>query len=489
VRQLKPTICLIILAAFTLRLLPVRWHSFHPDEALYSWWALQIASGDDPFLLSAWVDKPPVFLYILALAFKLFGISEFSARFPGIFAGTLSVVLVWAWLRSAYGEKIALVGVSLLSFLPLPVLFSPTALTDPWLCLFIVASLWMAYSEGRPSLKAFLAGFSAGLAVGTKQQGLLFAPFSLLLTSQRKKVGLPRFFWLLGFLVPFAVVEWWDVLRWAGRPSFWERSLVTYGGLGLVHWPELGPRLLKWLELLSWTAGGPIPASILTVFFLLALRRKSYPAPPDQAPLWFLAFWFTVHWLLNIQPWDRYILMVVPFLVAIWAYGLAGVGSQKWKLVATVAILASGLLALRPDGLPAGSNYGLYDGVEELMHYLQVEAKPGAIIYHSHLGWHLNFYLYSLPVEARWYPSPAELLKDLRLRSAGDKLIAFAPFEDDEPVLQALRLNGYCAEKLAEFPHPPRGTFRVYGIENCSLISPCVGLKRAGGVSQSCKSP
>jgi len=467
VKQFKPIVCLLILAAFALRLLPISWHSFHPDEALYSWWALQIASGDDPLLLSAWVDKPPAFLYLLAVAFKLFGVSEFSARFSGIFAGTLSVALTWAWLKSAYGEKIALIGASLLSFLPLPVLFSPTALTDPWLCMFMLASLWMACSENKPSLKAFLAGLNAGLAVGTKQQGLLFAPFSLLLTSQRKKVGLPRFFWLLGFSIPLAAVEWWDMLRWTSRPSFWDRSLVTYGGLGFVPWPELGPRLLKWLELLSWTAGGPIPALILTACFLLTLRSKPSHAPVDRALLGFLAFWFTVHWLLNIQPWDRYVLMVTPFLVAIWAYGLAGIGSQKWRLAAIVVVLTFSLLALRPDGLPAGVNYGLYDGVEELMRYLRGHAEPGTIIYHSHLGWHLNFYLYSLPIEARWYPSPAELLKDLKLGSSGEKLLIFAPFENGEPVLQALRLNGDCAEKLADILHPPRGTFKVYKVTSC----------------------
>ncbi len=475
-RQLNPTLCLITLAAFALRLLPVRWHSFHPDEALYSWWALQIASGDDPFLLSAWVDKPPVFLYLLAAAFKLFGISEFSARFTGIFAGTLTVALTWAWLRSAYNERVALIGASLLSFLPLPILFSPTALTDPWLCLFIVASLWMACSENRPSLKASLAGLSAGLAVGTKQQGLLFAPFSLLITSRRKKVGLPRFFWLLGFLIPFVVVEWWDMLRWESRPSFWERSLVTYGGLGFVPWLELGPRLIKWLELLSWTAGGPISASILTVCFFLAIRSNSFNTHIDRALVGFLALWLAVHWFLNIQPWDRYILMVVPFLVAIWAYGLAGIGSQRWKLAAIVVILTSSLLALRPYGLPAGSNYGLYDGVEELMRYLRGKAEPGTIIYHSQLGWHLNFYLYSLPVEARWYPSPAELLKDLNNnRSLGEKLLAFTPFENHEPVLQALRLSGYRAEELAEFFHPPRGSFRVYKVTSYGSWSPKFG--------------
>ena len=118
----------------------------------------------------------------------------------------------------------------------------------------------------------------------------------------------------------------------------------------------------------------------------------------------------------------------------------------------------------------------LYDGVEELMRYLRGKAEPGTIIYHSQLGWHLNFYLYSFPVEARWYPSPAELLKDLNNnRSLGEKLLAFTPFENHEPVLQALRLSGYRAEELAGFFHPPRGSFRVYKVTSYGSWSPKFG--------------
>lgn len=463
-KRFKRSFWLIILAAFALRFLPLRWHSFHPDEALYSWWASLIARWEDPFLLSPWVDKPPLYLYLLAFSFKVFGISEFSARFTGIFAGTLSVAFLRAWLKALYGEKVSAISATLFAFLPLPVLFSPTALTDPWLSMLILASMWMACYDKKPSLTAFLAGLGAGLALGTKQQGLFLAPFSLFLTSHCKRKGFPRFFWLSGFLIILVLVGWWDSLRWETRPSFWDRSFTTYGGLSLVPWQELGCRFLKWLELLSWTAGGPFPAAILTILLALSWRADPLRAKFDRILLGFVAFWFVPHWLFNFQIWDRYVLPVTPLLAALWGRGLTALNKLGWKIFAIALILSFSLLSLRPDGLPAGSNYSLYDGIEELVCYLRENAKPMTILYHRYLGWHLNFYLHNTGVEIRWYPSPEGLVRDLETQGAEEKLLAFTPFEEYEPVLQALKQADYSLEKTAEFSRSDGKTFKVYRI-------------------------
>ncbi len=50
-----------------------------------------IADGSDPLLLAPWVDKPPLVLYLLALAIRTTGVSELSLRLPGMLAGTLTI--------------------------------------------------------------------------------------------------------------------------------------------------------------------------------------------------------------------------------------------------------------------------------------------------------------------------------------------------------------------------------------------------------------
>src|SRR5512136_3481541 len=86
---------LICLVAFALRLGPLFDNRFHPDEALFSTWALKISRGENLLLSGVPVDKPPLLIYLSALSFFVFGQSELAARVPNLITSVVSVVLVW----------------------------------------------------------------------------------------------------------------------------------------------------------------------------------------------------------------------------------------------------------------------------------------------------------------------------------------------------------------------------------------------------------
>ena len=76
-------------AMFVVVLLPTNllWlQRLHHDEALYATWALQITSGDDPWLSNTPIDKPPLFLYLVAGAIQLAGHTESATRLPSLLA-------------------------------------------------------------------------------------------------------------------------------------------------------------------------------------------------------------------------------------------------------------------------------------------------------------------------------------------------------------------------------------------------------------------
>ena len=171
----------MVLVAIILRIIP--WltnYPLHRDEALYGYWAQLIASGRDPLLLSPWVDKPPLVLYLLAADIRAFGASELALRLPGLIASLLLVLVTFGFARRAYGVRVALIAAGLLTLSPFAILFAPTAFTDPWLALWLVAAAWAALAR-RP----FLAGLLLGLAVASKQQGVLGVPlvFALLIAA------------------------------------------------------------------------------------------------------------------------------------------------------------------------------------------------------------------------------------------------------------------------------------------------------------------
>ena len=175
---------------------------------------------------------------------------------------------------------------------PFAILFAPTAFTDPWLTLWLVAAAWAALAR-RP----FLAGLLLGLAVASKQQGVLGAPLVLALliaaamrmaNEQRQRhigrhphlrASAPPL--VLGFALIFAPVTYWDSLRWVNRPSFWDRSVTTYGRLALAPPAEWPQRAVDWAAQLglSVRAAGverpdAVVAAAVGVRAILALRAR-----------------------------------------------------------------------------------------------------------------------------------------------------------------------------------------------------------------------
>src|SRR5450755_2209387 len=75
-----------------------------PDEARYAWIARSMASTGDwvtPKLYGRpWFEKPVLYYWGAALSFKLFGVSEVTARLPSALSALLATLaLAWLALR------------------------------------------------------------------------------------------------------------------------------------------------------------------------------------------------------------------------------------------------------------------------------------------------------------------------------------------------------------------------------------------------------
>ncbi len=82
-----------------------------PDEPRYAWIARDMAETGDwitPRLYgSPWFEKPPLYYWGAALSFKLFGVSELTARLPSAIAALLAT-LALAWMAwRVYGSSAA----------------------------------------------------------------------------------------------------------------------------------------------------------------------------------------------------------------------------------------------------------------------------------------------------------------------------------------------------------------------------------------------
>ena len=165
-----------------------------------------------------WYDKPIFFYWLTALAYKMFGFTEFASRFfPALFG--LGSVALLAWGASKLenarsGFFSALVLLSSVEFF----LISKSVITDAVLFFFFSATLlffYLGYRDGRARYW-YIMYAAAGLAVLTKGPIGVLLPgliIMLFLLWQRDWRVLKRMHLVSGILLCAAVaVPWYAVM-------------------------------------------------------------------------------------------------------------------------------------------------------------------------------------------------------------------------------------------------------------------------------------
>src|SRR5881628_2278598 len=114
-------------------------------------------------------DKPPLVVWLAALAFKLFGVSTWSARLPGVALGIAACLVLWRLGAFLFDERVGLAAGAILALTPGFVRFGSTLLLDPALALgapAVLAAYWLATpGDRRPPLGALVVAGLAFLAV------------------------------------------------------------------------------------------------------------------------------------------------------------------------------------------------------------------------------------------------------------------------------------------------------------------------------------
>lgn len=140
------------------------------DEAAWGYNAYSLGiDGKDEFgrllpldYLESFGDfKPPVYAYLTVLPVKIFGLNEFSTRFPSAFFGVLTVLTTYFLVKKIFksNEAIALLSSFLLAISPWHINLSRAAFEANIATFFLVAGVWL-FLEAVQGRKYFLI-FSA----------------------------------------------------------------------------------------------------------------------------------------------------------------------------------------------------------------------------------------------------------------------------------------------------------------------------------------
>lgn len=232
-------------------------------------------------------EKPPLFIWLQALSMHVFGISAFAARLPNALIGTMALLVLYAYGRKNYDERMARLWVLMYAGSYLSFFYFKSGIIDPLFNLLLFLSLMHLASGTRRHV--LLAGIFTGLAVLTKGPvaWLVIASVLVLFTFISKEPLLKQlmqgFIWLAGSLFVTAI---WFGYETVMHGTWFIETFITYqirlfttkdaghGGFLLYHWIIL---LL-----------GMLPAS---VFFIAYLRRSGFRQPDHTAALLMIAFW------------------------------------------------------------------------------------------------------------------------------------------------------------------------------------------------------
>jgi 4-amino-4-deoxy-L-arabinose transferase-like glycosyltransferase len=160
-------ITIILVAGFIMFFQLGKLSLMDPDEPVYAQTAREMVAAND--LVSPriygdfWYDKPPMYYWLVAGAFKIFGQNEFAARFPSALFAVCGVLLVYYQGKTIINNRAGLISALILSTSIEYFYLGKAAVTDMTLTFFITASL-LCYLKK----KYYAAYIAAGLAVLTK---------------------------------------------------------------------------------------------------------------------------------------------------------------------------------------------------------------------------------------------------------------------------------------------------------------------------------
>jgi 4-amino-4-deoxy-L-arabinose transferase-like glycosyltransferase len=215
-----------------------------PDEGRNAEVAREMLTSGDlitpHFNTLVYLDKPAVYFWVVAASFRLWGVTEWAARFPSALMALATMLLTWFLARRMFGSAAGLRAGIMLATTPLVLAYSRLVIFDMPLTFLVtvaMASFWFAAASGyrRPWLDVIMFA-SMGLATITKGPVGFLLPLLSILAYQGARGRLrelKRLRWGLGLVVFLAAALPWFIAVSARNPDFpryalWDESLKRF---------------------------------------------------------------------------------------------------------------------------------------------------------------------------------------------------------------------------------------------------------------------
>lgn len=148
------------------------------DEALYAIISKNILKTGTWLVLfeqgEPWFDKPPLYMWVTAFFYKIFGINEFAVRLGSGLSGIAAVLIAYMFIKNIYNKNAAIFAALILLAMPHFLHFSKMGMMDAAISFAVFLMIYLFWLGREKPGYLFLSG--AALALGYYIKG--FAAFS-----------------------------------------------------------------------------------------------------------------------------------------------------------------------------------------------------------------------------------------------------------------------------------------------------------------------
>ena len=242
-------------------------------------------------------DKTPLYNWLAAISFLLFGFTEFAARLPAALLGSGGVMITYWLAKRMFGPVVAFLSALVLATSAEYIVLSRVVVHDISLAFFVTLALtlfFVGYKNEKHRRPAFLIGYAAlGFAVLAKGPVGVVLPMiiiGLFLIYKRQLWFLKEMQIGWGVLIFFAVAAPWYILISSRNPDYMEYFFLEQNIGSFLSQQSRHPRPFYYY--IPVLMGGLFPWSLFLPLAVYRAFRKRSAENGDG--LIFALIWFGV---------------------------------------------------------------------------------------------------------------------------------------------------------------------------------------------------
>jgi len=291
------------------------------DEAIYAQVSKEIVQGKGWLTLhwadQPWFEKPPLMMWITAVLYRLFGVSEFWARAVSAFSGIGLVITTYLIGAFAYGKRVGLLGALILLTCYHFLSFARFGTMEVMLTLFTYLAVWgyLRLRDGN-EMWWYLIWLCLALGLLTKGAAGLIAVavvfLAMLFDGGLKTAIKSKHFWF-GFLFALLIVVPWHAAMFARYDRAFIEEYVRYHVIARST-STLEGHPSSYFYYLGRLVDGFFPWIVIVPFAIVASVRRTLKSDSPSQPLLLIALLvFGVYTIIPTRrPW--YIVPLYPAL-------------------------------------------------------------------------------------------------------------------------------------------------------------------------------